>query len=111
MNKSCHISLLKILQHRNQMPNFFHAIGYGFVDFENATAAENSVKGLQAKGIQAQMAKQQEPDPTNLYFANLPPNMNEDELKKLLHDHGFVTSTRILRENNESKCAGFARYG
>lgn len=31
--------------------------GYGFVDFESNMCAENAVKGLQAKGIQAQMAK------------------------------------------------------
>lgn len=31
--------------------------GYGFVDFESPTCAENAVKGLQSKGIQAQMAK------------------------------------------------------
>uniref|UniRef100_A0A182Q4J4 RRM domain-containing protein n=1 Tax=Anopheles farauti TaxID=69004 RepID=A0A182Q4J4_9DIPT len=31
--------------------------GYGFVDFESPSCAEGAVKGLQAKGIQAQMAK------------------------------------------------------
>lgn len=31
--------------------------GYGFVDFESPAAAEGAVKALQAKGIQAQMAK------------------------------------------------------
>lgn len=31
--------------------------GYGFVDFESPACAEGAVKGLQAKGIQAQMAK------------------------------------------------------
>ena len=31
--------------------------GYGFVDFESPTSAESAVKALQAKGIQAQMAK------------------------------------------------------
>lgn len=31
--------------------------GYGFVDFESNTCAEAAVKALQAKGIQAQMAK------------------------------------------------------
>lgn len=31
--------------------------GYGFVDFENDVSAENAVKGLLAKGINAQMAK------------------------------------------------------
>lgn len=32
-------------------------VGYGFVDFETAHAADAAVKALQAKGIQAQMAK------------------------------------------------------
>jgi hypothetical protein len=32
-------------------------LGYGFVDFESPACAEGAVKGLQAKGIQAQMAK------------------------------------------------------
>lgn len=31
--------------------------GYGFVDFESGTCADAAVKGLQAKGVQAQMAK------------------------------------------------------
>ena len=31
--------------------------GYGFVDFEQASAAEQAKAALQAKGIQAQMAK------------------------------------------------------
>ncbi|XP_037933836.1 protein alan shepard-like isoform X1 [Teleopsis dalmanni] len=31
--------------------------GYGFVDFELPAYAEGAVKGLQAKGVQAQMAK------------------------------------------------------
>lgn len=32
-------------------------LGYGFVDFECPAYAEGAVKGLQAKGVQAQMAK------------------------------------------------------
>jgi len=35
----------------------FFCLGYGFVDFENPVAAETAVKALQAKGVQAQMAK------------------------------------------------------
>jgi len=31
--------------------------GYGFVDFEQPAFAECAVKGLQGKGVQAQMAK------------------------------------------------------
>ncbi|XP_042218810.1 protein alan shepard-like, partial [Homarus americanus] len=84
--------------------------GYGFVDFESPAAADKAVKGLQASSIQAQMAKQQEQDPTNLYIANLPPQMNEAELEQLLAQHGQVISTRILRDNNvQSRGVGFAR--
>lgn len=89
---------------------FFLSSGYGFVDFESPAAADKAVKGLQASNIQAQMAKQQEQDPTNLYIANLPPHMNEAELEQLLAQHGQVISTRILRDNNvQSRGVGFAR--
>ncbi|KAK7600954.1 hypothetical protein V9T40_008395 [Parthenolecanium corni] len=96
--------------------------GYGFVDFESDISAENAVKGLQAKGIQAQMAKvgissvirrsanHQEQDPTNLYFANLPLNFKEHDLENLLSKFGNVVSTRVLRDEvNISKGVGFAR--
>ncbi|TMW51920.1 hypothetical protein DOY81_003011 [Sarcophaga bullata] len=83
--------------------------GYGFVDFECPAYAEGAVKGLQAKGVQAQMAKvgvwvlhrpaiQQEQDPTNLYIANLPANFKETDLETMLSKYGQVVSTRILRD-------------
>ncbi|KAL5292543.1 RBMS1 family protein [Megaselia abdita] len=95
--------------------------GYGFVDFESPSCAERAVKDLQAKGVQAQMAKvgiwvlqrpaiQQEQDPTNLYIANLPPTYKENDLESLLSKHGVVVSTRILRDvQGNSKGVGFAR--
>uniref|UniRef100_A0A1B6DA74 Protein alan shepard n=1 Tax=Clastoptera arizonana TaxID=38151 RepID=A0A1B6DA74_9HEMI len=95
--------------------------GYGFVDFESNACAENAVKALQAKGIQAQMAKvgitqlrspasQQEQDPTNLYIANLPQGYKETDLDSLLNKYGQVVSTRILRDpEGNSKGVGFAR--
>lgn len=84
--------------------------GYGFVDFESPNAAEDAVKALQDQGIQAQMAKQQEQDPTNLYIANLPLAFTESDLEKLLKQYGTVVSTRILRDNNvQSRGVGFAR--
>ncbi|XP_031620576.1 protein alan shepard isoform X2 [Contarinia nasturtii] len=95
--------------------------GYGFVDFESPACAEGAVKGLQSKGIQAQMAKvgiwmlhrpaiQQEQDPTNLYIANLPPSFKETDLENLLSKYGQVISTRILRDQQgQSKGVGFAR--
>ncbi|XP_017780397.1 PREDICTED: protein alan shepard isoform X3 [Nicrophorus vespilloides] len=94
--------------------------GYGFVDFESPASAENAVKALTAKNVQAQMAKvgnwlhrrptQQEQDPTNLYLANLPPNFKEADVDQLLQKFGQVISTRILRDSvGISKGVGFAR--
>ncbi|XP_054711590.1 RNA-binding motif, single-stranded-interacting protein 2-like [Uloborus diversus] len=84
--------------------------GYGFVDFESPVAAEAAVKALSTQGVQAQMAKQQEQDPTNLYLANLPPFMTEQELEEMLSPYGTVISTRILRDPAmNSRGVGFAR--
>lgn len=84
--------------------------GYGFVDFETAEAAQAAVKALTEKSVQAQMAKQQEQDPTNLYIANLPPTYNEQMLHELLESEGLVISTRILRNSDGvSRGVGFAR--
>jgi hypothetical protein len=84
--------------------------GYGFVDFENPQAAELAVQALQNQGIQAQMAKQQEQDPTNLYIANLPVYFTEKNLENMFKEYGTVISTRILRKpDGISRGVGFAR--
>jgi len=84
--------------------------GYGFVDFESPTSALAAVNELQAKGIQAQMARQAEQDPTNLYIANLPHNIKESDLETMFSPYGQVVSTRILRDSNQqSRGVGFAR--
>ncbi|BFY97551.1 hypothetical protein BsWGS_00594 [Bradybaena similaris] len=84
--------------------------GYGFVDFENPQAAELAVQALQNQGIQAQMAKQQEQDPTNLYIANLPVYFMEKNLENMFKEYGTVISTRILRKpDGISRGVGFAR--
>ncbi|CAD6188498.1 unnamed protein product [Caenorhabditis auriculariae] len=84
--------------------------GYGFVDFDSPQAAQRAVEQLVADGVQAQMAKQQEQDPTNLYIANLPPNYTEQMLENELAKFGLVVSTRILRHNDAtSRGVGFAR--
>uniref|UniRef100_A0A8B9ZJN1 RNA binding motif single stranded interacting protein 3 n=1 Tax=Anas platyrhynchos TaxID=8839 RepID=A0A8B9ZJN1_ANAPL len=57
--------------------------GYGFVDFDSPAAAQKAVASLKANGVQAQMAKQQEQDPTNLYISNLPVSMDEQELENI----------------------------
>ncbi|XP_026145101.1 RNA-binding motif, single-stranded-interacting protein 3 isoform X2 [Carassius auratus] len=84
--------------------------GYGFVDFECPAAAQKAVSSLKASGVQAQMAKQQEQDPTNLYLSNLPVSVEEQELEALLKPFGHVISTRILRDTSgASRGVGFAR--
>jgi len=84
--------------------------GYGFVDFESAPVAELAVKTLQSQGFQAQMAKQQEQDPTNLYIANLPIHLSESDLEQMFTPFGQVISTRILRDQSSvSRGVGFAR--
>ncbi|XP_039078289.1 RNA-binding motif, single-stranded-interacting protein 3-like [Hyaena hyaena] len=85
-------------------------VGYGFVDFDSPAAAQKAVASLKANGVQAQMAKQQEQDPTNLYISNLPISMDEQELENMLKPFGHVISTRILRDaNGVSRGVGFAR--
>jgi len=84
--------------------------GYGFVDFDSPQVAEIAVKTLQSQGVQAQMAKQQEQDPTNLYIANLPIHLSESDLESMFSPFGQVISTRILRDQSSiSRGVGFAR--
>nr|BAA77263.1 Scr3 [Mus musculus] len=84
--------------------------GYGFVDFDSPSSAQKAVTALKASGVQAQMAKQQEQDPTNLYISNLPLSMDEQELEGMLKPFGQVISTRILRDTSgASRGVGFAR--
>uniref|UniRef100_A0A4W5R7B6 RNA binding motif single stranded interacting protein 1 n=1 Tax=Hucho hucho TaxID=62062 RepID=A0A4W5R7B6_9TELE len=84
--------------------------GYGFVDFDSPAAAQKAVHALKTSGIQAQMAKQQEQDPTNLYISNLPVSIDEQELEGLLRPFGQVISTRVLRDySGASRGVGFAR--
>ncbi|XP_068996650.1 RNA-binding motif, single-stranded-interacting protein 2-like isoform X1 [Embiotoca jacksoni] len=84
--------------------------GYGFVDFDSPASAQKAVTALKAGGVQAQMAKQQEQDPTNLYISNLPMSMDEQELENMLKPFSQAISTRVLRDaNGTSRGVGFAR--
>ena len=54
--------------------------------------------------------QQQEQDPTNLYIANLPMYMSENDLDEMFSPYGQVVSTRILRNaNGISRGVGFCR--
>lgn len=80
------------------------------MDFDSPAAAQKAVAALKTAGVQAQMAKQQEQDPTNLYISNLPLSVDEQELENMLKHFGQVISTRILRDSSGfSRGVGFAR--
>jgi hypothetical protein len=87
--------------------------GFGFIDFETNEDAQLAIAQLQKKGFTAQLAKssqQQEQDTTNLYFANLDPQMTEQDLRQALSQYGTVVSVRILRDQQkQSRGVGFAR--
>lgn len=55
--------------------------------------------------------QQQEQDPTNLYLANLPAHITEQDLHDMLYKYGTVISTRVLRDGgSQSRGVGFARF-
>lgn len=86
--------------------------GYGFVDFKSLDDAKIALADLKKEQKDVQLAKQREQDPTNLYFANLPEDIDETMLANMLKTQfsANVSSTRIMRERcGSSKGVGFAR--
>lgn len=60
--------------------------------------------------IQFCLLQQQERDVTNLYIANLPLHVTENDLESMFNPYGKVISTRILRDQSAiSRGVGFAR--
>ena len=70
--------------------------GYGFVDYKSPQDAINALNELKKQQKDVQLAKQREQDPTNLYFANLPADVDEKCLTELLQKkfNATVNSTR-----------------
>lgn len=86
--------------------------GYGFVDYKNPEDARKALEEMKKEQKDVQLAKQREQDPTNLYFANLPADIDENCLTEMLQNKfsASVSSTRIMRERSGmSKGVGFAR--
>lgn len=84
--------------------------GYGFVLFEKDLSASIAVKELSDMGVQATFAKvsraqlefqgRAPPDPTNLYFTNLPWSMDEDQVRLGGGIQGVDGSGRKRKENH-----------
>ena len=70
--------------------------GYGFVDYKNSDDAKTALGELKKEQKDVQLAKQREQDPTNLYFANLPSDIDEKWLNEMLKTKftANVNSTR-----------------
>lgn len=70
--------------------------GYGFVDYKSPIDALFALKEMKKEQKDVQLAKQREQDPTNLYFANLPADIDEKCLTELLKKqfNATVNSTR-----------------
>lgn len=70
--------------------------GYGFVDFKSIEDAKKALAELKKEQKDVQFAKQREQDPTNLYFANLPGDIDEQCLANMLRTKfsANVSSTR-----------------
>lgn len=82
------------------------------MDFKSLDDAKVALNELKKEQKDVQLAKQREQDPTNLYFANLPSDIDESYLANMLKNRfsANVSSTRIMRERNgTSKGVGFAR--
>lgn len=97
--------------------------GYGFVMFEEEYSARAAIEALVRQGAQATFAKvtraqlehaRCDLDPTNLYFTNLPKDVDEAQLTALLLNcldvSGDVVSCRVLRDElGGSRGVGLAR--
>jgi RNA recognition motif-containing protein len=92
--------------------------GYGFAMYANEEQARAAIDALNAKGFQASFAKEsfstklknlQDPNSTNIYVSNLPPDFDEAKLDELFQPYKIM-SKRILRDaNGVSRGVGFAR--
>ena len=72
--------------------------GYGFVDYKNPDDARTALNEMKKEQKDVQLAKQREQDPTNLYFANLPDDVDEKCLTDMLVNKftANVSSTRLI---------------
>jgi len=97
-----------------------YSFGYGFVNYLKAEDAERAISELNGHQIQNKRLKvapcrrgegADEIKNANLYIANLPKSMAEDELRILFEQHGEVIRTKILVDDaGDSKGCGFILF-
>ena len=101
------------------------SLGYGFVQYENATDAETAYAHMNNSQIQDQVihvehyvpkAPNKETMWTNLYIQNIPITWTDEQLYEMLSKTGVIPSA-VVRNNNiytnpngVSTCIGFVNY-
>eukprot|EP00842_Homolaphlyctis_polyrhiza_P002177 jgi/Hompol1/2960/HPOL_006252-RA len=96
--------------------------GYGFVMFNTVDEAKSAMLALGELGYQVSYARAgpktinedrlreyQDPESTNVYMANLPISMTENDLMELLKPFG-IEGCKILTDGGVSRGVGFAKY-
>lgn len=100
--------------------------GYGYVHFDSSQAAEQSIAQMngatimgrkifvcpyQPKGERAPKAPEEQRNFTNLFVANLTPDINETDIFELFSPYGEITSHILLRDSNgKPKGCGFVNF-
>jgi len=95
------------------------SLGYGFVNFVNATDAEKAITTLnglkmQLKTIKVSFARPSTPliKDANLYVSGLPKNMTHEDLQRVFQPYGRIITSRILQDacTGMSRGVGFVRF-
>ncbi|KAH8389376.1 hypothetical protein KR200_001895, partial [Drosophila serrata] len=95
------------------------SLGYGFVEFESASAAriaQAKFNGYEIRGksLKVTFAKPRTEDTlnTNLFVTFLPPDVDESKLATLFGCYGTITEVKVLRckQSGRSRCSGFVRF-
>jgi len=98
-----------------------YSFGYGFVNYLKAEDAQRAINELNGHAIQNKRLKvapcrrgegNDEIKNANLYVANLPKTVTEEELRALFEIHGEIIRTKILVDQgtNESRGCGFILF-
>nr|CAH8871546.1 unnamed protein product [Trichobilharzia regenti] len=95
------------------------SLGYGFVNYVDASDAERAIRLLNKMKLQNKTIKVSLARPScdsikgaNLYISGLPKFMTESDLEKLFAPCGKIITSRILYDTNtgQSKGVGFIRF-
>ena len=116
-----HILSCKVAQ-----DEFGNSKGYGFVHYETAEAANNSIKHVNGmllnekkvfvghhipKKDRQSKFEEMKANFTNIYVKNVAPEVTDDEFRELFEKYGDISSASLTRdENGKSRGFGFVNF-